>query len=508
MTRQEFHTVDVLRLEVENDPPPGAVRNTVPNPDGKLGGWGWLSPVEDTVVTGDPAHPNTLLMRTNVAQSGVYFTTEPIPAKAGATHTSMGFGRDSGVSTVGVSGRVDFLDAAGALISSTASTSVLTGTNVSASLLSQAIPAGTAYLQIRLALTRGGASALNASDSVNVEAVELYQGTAGELAVPTIENGWTDILGPTHEITVERVELDLGVLTASIRDASLDPSQADTIRTGKPIRLRIPGGGAVPGIGTLGELLFAGTIRNAQVSYDLAHPDANKRAQISLSAVDQAQPLANTTRPDGMAAVGELPAVFEGCGVPWNVNGNNGHTATTPVVVSRNENASAMDQVAITRDSNHAYAWFSREGVVNVWDAATLAASGPPVWGTPLDENAYNPGISMDYDTDRCINHVTLKYLRIDPVTGETEEVTYGPYTDDASRARWGTHAAEFTVHGITEDAATLAAYAAEILVANATPAVRINEVTVPINRLADITEWAVRDLYDLVTLTPPTGTP
>lgn len=490
MSRQQFVTADVLRLEVQGDPAPGTLTNLIPNPSGRFGAWGWLSPLANTAVrnlfTG-------LNIYTSVAQA-TYVETELLPLPTGATQVRGAFTRGAASNLIGLRGRAVFYDADGVQIGQTAQTALITADNASTQLAATGITGGAKFAKWRLDMYRSGGNPA-ANDSVSVTNVVLVAGTAAQVgvAILQLDDGWVDVLGPTHEIVVERAELDLGTLTATILDADLDPSQSGTIRKGKRVQL-------VAEIFGQTEELFTGEVLKATVAYDLTAAPA-KRARIQLTAVDQAQVLGNVKRPDGVAAIDELPFIFEGCGVAWNVNGSSGHALAAPVIVSRNENASAIDQVAITRDTALGYAWFDRFGVVQVWDSGDLDASG----GIPLTEADYNPDVSVDYDTERCINYVTVKYLRLDPSTGETEEVAYGPYTDEKSRRDFGTQAAEFTVHGITEDAATFETYAAAVLAANATPAVRINEATVPVLTEDDMDDWAVRDLYDLMEVSSAT---
>lgn len=228
-------------------------------------------------------------------------------------------------------------------------------------------------------------------------------------------------------------------------------------------------------------------------------PPNRKRARISLTAVDNGTPLAKVGRAEGVATIDELPYVLEGAGVPWNINGS-GAQIPGADVIAVNPNATALDQVAITRDSNLGHAWVDRLGVLQVWDAAEVSTD---VQAT-LDETAYSD-LSIDYDTDRCINHVTVKLVRTSPDTGETEELTFGPYLDQESINLWDVHAAEFTVQWADADPAAVEAYAEQILAANATPVVRINSITLPIRTTDDFTDTvgakrAILDLHDLVT--------
>lgn len=304
---------------------------------------------------------------------------------------------------------------------------------------------------------------------------------------------WLSILGSSHQLTIDRDELDVATLTANINDGALDPSQSSVLRPGRPLRVTAlsPAGKWEP--------LFTGAVRSASVVYNLRAREG-RQAQIELVATDAATDLANVGRSEGVATIGQLPYVLEGAGVPWNVNGS-GNQVGTAVVVSRNDNASALDQVGLTRDSTLGYAWVDRRNIVNAWDADQLGAT---IAGT-LSEARYTD-VAIDYDTDRVINEVTVKFLRLNPDTGESEEVTYGPYADAESRKTWGPHAATFTIQWEDENEAQIEAFAGAILAANATPVIRINSVTFPVRSTADLSvnageRLALLDLFDLVTV-------
>jgi hypothetical protein len=300
---------------------------------------------------------------------------------------------------------------------------------------------------------------------------------------------YLNVLGSANNIKVRREALNLGTLEAAIPDSALDPAQVTTIRPGRRVRLVTADGG---------EPLFTGKILNGKAVYDPAHPEPSKRVRVTMTAVDNVSPLAQQRRAGGVEHIAELPYVLEGCGVPWNVNGS-GDQVPTATVVALNTNATAIDQVAITRDNHLGHAWVDRRNVLQAWDAAELDATVAAV----LDESAYS-GIAIDYDTDRCINIVTVVFLR---ANGEdTEEITYGPYVDSESVRDWGEHSAEFRIQWAEEDVSAIEAYAAAILTANATPVVRVNSVRLPIRTLDDLAadvgqRRALLDLYDLVTV-------
>lgn len=300
---------------------------------------------------------------------------------------------------------------------------------------------------------------------------------------------YANILGSSVEIGIQRSELDVGTLQASIRDSELDPSVADTIRPGRKFRLSVHKD-------DVWEPVLLGTIANAKVTYDLANKDQSKRANIVLTATDYITDLANTSRTEGVTDIDELPHVLEGVSVPWNVNGNTGHVEDATVAYTA-DNASALDMVGVTRDTQRGFAWVSRQGILNVYDAAAMSNVA-----VSLDETIYNPDIDIDYDTDRCINEINIKALRI--VGDQTEEWSFGPYRNAVSIREWGSHSATFTVAappGAVLNDAYFASFVNGVFASNAVPQVRVNSLTIRIRSLADL-QYALLDLYDLVEVT------
>lgn len=311
-------------------------------------------------------------------------------------------------------------------------------------------------------------------------------GDPGVLVPVTYQN----ILGPTGRITIDRDDLNVGSMSVQLFDAILDPTQTDLIRPGKRIRLLAVDPDAVD----VPEVIFAGKTFTASVKYHLLEDDEHKRAEVTLVAVDPINSTAGVPRREGVATIDELPYVLEGAGVPWNVNGS-GNQVPTATVVAYNDNASALDQVAVTRDSVLGYAWVDRNGVMQAWDSATLDTTV----AAELDESTYTADIDIDFDLERIINSVTVRALRVIATSGATEEVVLGPYVDVDSFRQYGEHSAEFTVQGFdVTDTASIQAYADAILAANATPHLRVNSLVLPIASVADL-EKATLDLYDLV---------
>lgn len=293
---------------------------------------------------------------------------------------------------------------------------------------------------------------------------------------------YVNITGESKGVSLTRDALDVGTLTVEVVDASLDPAEADLIRPGRRCRLQ-----ALDSAGEWG-VIYTGRLTGAQVSYPLLNPEADGKANITVTAVDNVATLAAAERPDSVATIDELPYVLEGCGVPWNANGNTGQVGAATVRAT-SDGATAVDQVAMTRDSAHGFAWVDQLGILHAWDADEIDTT--PV--LTLDEDTYSD-VVIGFDTDACINECTVTVRSVDN-TGQTVE-TVSTYTDADSIAQWGRHRAEFTVLTPTNPAT----FAAEVLAANATPEIRISEVLLSV-RDADTIDLAHLDLFDAVTL-------
>ena len=480
----------VLALEIESAPPPNVVVNMIDNPSGAQGGFGWITPVSGSALIsandGWTGQRQGFKYSTNAVSGVEEFYSEPHAATAGRYVGASWVCPYTPYTQYRV--RVDFSNTVGYL--SSTPWQVFNGLNYDRAFFTPAlIPAGVLYVQIHFEIS-GSPAGTYPHNAAQVQSFGLYEVLLAEGATAaamtslpfTEATYWVNVMGPTHEIKINREELNVGMLSATILDATLDPAVGNTIRPGLKCRLRING---------LNEVIFTGKIVNAVVTYDLKQP-ASRQARISLTAADPIRQLANNKRSVGVATIADLPFVLEGCGVPWSVN-SNGDQVITAVQVSSNDSASAIDQVAITRDSVRGYAWMSRNGALIANDAAKM-----PTTNTLLDEHAYSD-IEVDFNTDECINSVAVKFLRYDSASGGTAEINYGPYNDDISINQWGAHTKTFTIQALTEVPANIAAFAAAILASNATPVIRVRSMLVPINSDLDLGR-ATLDLYSLVT--------
>lgn len=478
--RQQYDTIDRLLLEVQQPWP--NLPNLVPNPTGTVTVQGWTA-FNGTEVT---ATSTGLRIARTGAGTDYALVWGPLLAVPPGKYVRAIATRVSGAATRQVGLEVLAMQTPDAYTTGPPASAYTATDGATVTIPTFGLGADVNYLRPLLYVP-----ALTIGQAVTVTDVVLVYSDEADVdaATMTVEKPWQAITGSVRELTIERDELQVGVTTASLVGADLDPATVNLLRPGRGLR-------AAAYVDGEWERLTSGTILTAKTGYDLKTkgiPDA-KRSRIVVTAVDELSRLANTPRPSGVATLDELAYVLDGTGVPWNVNGNTGPIdPDTVTVVSTVEAASAVDQVAITRDTVRGYAWLDRHGVLQAWDAAELDATVVDV----LDEATYSEA-SVDFDSERCINTVTVKQLAVD-VDGATQENSYGPYVDSDSVREWGPRSAEFTVHGL--DVEDLDDYAAGILAAAATPAEKVNEVTLPLRTTAELEAHVLRDLYDLVTV-------
>jgi hypothetical protein len=493
MTAQEFAVVDVLRLQVQEGWPD--LPNQILNPSGEGGAWGWETFLggPDATLRASATHDylelkilaDTVGARATWATSiaevvavgqqvrafmDILFLTG-LPDGEWSVNFATGPAEDPDAVNLGTVAFPDPLAVGDYELPPTD------------------IPVGTKVIYLNFYT---GLGTTTANDLIRWRDTWLIYGDAADVVAsdPLTEPPWVDVLGSAASIEVERDELNVSTLTATLFDATLDPASTDLIRPGKRCKVEA----LVSGVW---EPLFTGKLDNPSSAYEVRDPNRSdlRRVQIKLIASDAAADLANEPRPLGVSTLAELPYVLLGTGVPFNVNGSTDAIAPESViVVANNEQASALDQVAITRDSVLGFAWVDRAGVLQAWDRGELPA------GVTLeaDEGAYSD-VDIDFDVDRTFNTIRVKLQRINPGTLETEEVEFGPYVDQAARRQWRAREATFTVQGMDET--LIPAYAAEILALNANPVKRINSLSIPVRTVAEIETYALLDPYDLVSL-------
>lgn len=496
--------IEALRLEVAVRHPAGTIYNRLSNPSGELGAFGWSTPVTNSYMVGSST-ANTpgdkgiagakLIYRSSGAGTQVAYS-EPVRVVPGQYVSAQwqapyvdGFHRAT----------VEALDAAGAVLGSSATTGYLSGSQTATPRTTPyLLPAGTVTARVRVnhySTTSAGTPAVGKILQLRRVMLATAPTSAELTANPYLEGvDWHDLLGPTASIEWTRGDLNLGTFSATILDSSYDPARSGVIRPGQKIRLRVATADAFGNVAY--ESLFSGTVDDTPVTYvqRKGRGEAGpKSTRITITATDAIKTLAGTGRAGGVSKISELPQLLEGIGVPFEVNGSSGQVPAAQIV-SVNDNASALDQIAVARDSSGGYAFVNRNNVLTARDPEHM----PTVPAGVIDERAYS-SIDASFNTSECINSVTIKWLRNSG--SQAEEVTYGPYVAQASVDEWGLRPATFTMHGV-ENPTAIAARGAAILAANAQPRRRINSVRLPIRYVEDLTPGkALLDIYDLVRL-------
>lgn len=506
--RMLFDVVDGLRLEVERALGPGEFNNLAQNPSGEFGGWGWVTPLANSALSAPDITvpllslnlgPAFLYRKTTSGASYLY--TEALPMAAGEWVAAVWESPYTNVEVFGDTAayyraRFQFLDSAGAVLSSSAQTALTTPDTLTqhATATYQA-PASTVAVRLRFDFyTSGGANPTGAHVHRWIRTTVATAATAAALAGldyadPYVYEDVTGVAGGTLQLTTEG--LSVGALSGNLYDTALDPATSDTIRPGRRVRLSYLDG-------SQWRPLHHGKMFAPEVEYQVKDPQvaaSTKAARIGFTSTDAVAVLAGQQEDRAVGTVDELPFLLEGKGVPWNVNGS-GAQITTASVLATTDGASVVDQVAIVRDTALGYAWVDRYGVLQVWDNDTI---GTTVFGTDVDEDAYSEA-KIGWDTANVINEVMVTVVRTKG-NGETVETIFGPYRDDASCDEWGVYPAEYRIvwDGVSVQESQAATLAAAVLTANATPSRRITSVQIPIRTAAERATWCALGVYALV---------
>lgn len=521
---QLFRTTDVLSLAIEDDwvgPP-----NLVPNPTGLFGGFGWLGvqAVDESTLrlTGDlPDGPTTVHAETVPLPLPPGVPVEDVEVRIGATILAT----DGNVSLEAV-----YYDAAGVdLGHSPASVGTGLGYRETGSSLTGLPTAAWLALRISLDVPGGGGAGTVAVDFTGAIAVA---GTFDDIigAVLEVEPPYLELLHVATSVATERIPMDVATLNVSLvidPDAPLrihdggpllpvvDP---DKIRKGKQVRLRAIVSDEAPvddvtGLAFPTEFLYRGWVNDISTLYDVASKPRTI-AKVTFAAVDVLTVLAGVTSPNGAELESLVALVLADAGVPYDVESATGPgpiESIPPVPVAITPEATAVDQVVITRDTNMAYAWVTAAGVLRFRTAFTLG----DVVAAVMNEDFYNGGGPViGYELTDVVNSLTVRFRYID--TGATVEQTLGPFEDlDSIRELGGRIPKEVTIQGVYEDwlppdptvvadleASNLGIYARSVLAANSTTSKRITAVTAAVASLEDLAAAGPvhRDLYELVT--------
>jgi hypothetical protein len=315
---------------------------------------------------------------------------------------------------------------------------------------------------------------------------------------PTFRN----VFDTSSTLTIERHAMDSSSIELVSGDPTLDPAVSTVIRKGA----RVEGWIAInndPSHEWNLDRLFTAKVEGVSAEY----PTHNgKPAPITtITMTDGMADLAATPRSGGYAALENLPNVLEGGIVPWNVTGQTGQSGYPNTPDWINENASALDQVAITRDTHHAYAWLDRWGVFNVHDDGIDGTIDTYTRSFDVDDSNFSATAIPTLSTDDVINTIMITALR--QIGDQTEEWKYGPFEDRASINVYGDRLAPFTLGvpaGEVVDATYWDAFVAEVFARNATPRKGYQVLPFSIDNRYNDLPFATVDLGDLLNVTSP----
>lgn len=267
-----------------------------------------------------------------------------------------------------------FLNASGGVISTTWTAFTPTISNVNQAsgdstfikLPSMVAPALTSRVRMEIEWARTTAQTVNVDEFYYGDWFAFYGAglmigaSVGEVeGLPsTVAKKYRNLLSPASEISVKKGELEVGILSAFIHDATVDPALDPTMKIGAEVRLRAKVNGVF-------ENVFVGKVQSLKTTYSL-----QGRPQIELMGVDAIADLVKQQRVQGVSTIPEVGALLANVDVPWMVNGVGQYTGTP--TYSYTKDASLLEHITITRDTQKGYAWVDNNGIFRIYDAAKM----------------------------------------------------------------------------------------------------------------------------------------
>lgn len=256
--------------------------------------------------------------------------------------------------------------------------------------------------------------------------------------------------------------------------------------------------GTVSASGTL----YTGFIRDAVTEYDEQRkitPIDDKR-RIIVRASDIAAELSSTKYADGVSSVPNLAyTLMQARLAPYVVN-NLDYATGTPTVVIKDANASVMDQIIWTRDSNPGtHAWICTRGQICIKEAAYLPST-PKYAYTDTDNVSYTE-IDMSWSSEHIINSVVVVWNKYNSASGETEQITYGPFQDPESIFDYGVRESTFEIIGASVSSATAQTLANTVLVANANPERTVRSIDTAVLDISDVVRAVNIELAEVLSV-------
>jgi hypothetical protein len=454
-----------LVLEVDTSGP----RNMLRNPSGQLGTYGLtsLDPATATVISrrgpvNDGATDDGWRFQVTTPRFA-RLRTAPFPVQAGTyVHFSVTASSDStGGLTTTLYQSLSFFDALGQELQPVVGGAGGIGGSPVLRTMRALTPAGAV-------MARGAIETDQASTArTNLAGMYVRTGMAAADAVaPYVPANWVNILGKTSKIETEQgntlngVEDDLtpGTLLARIKDSSIDPTTATTLRRGRPVRLvAIVGSDRVP--------VWSGNVEYADVDYEDTK-EGTSQASIVLAATDDATTLADTPCPILMG--GTFPKALNWAATAAGMAVWDG-SMTDPgvgVQVARDDSAKAADWLRRACNTYGGYAWLdSSNRLTSALVSYLTQVPSVTFSDRKADADAlYYTGIGLNSGTRSLTNTLDVKRFNLDEVEDDGAK-TYGPYVASGSVAEFGRSAATVEVVG-----GSPSAHATAILPVYATP--------------------------------------
>lgn len=327
-----------------------------------------------------------------------------------------------------------------------------------------------------------------------------------------------DLFRTSQSLETQRGDLDAGTATLTTTDPAYDVLQG-TVELPKGSRATLIAYRNNLVHPTNAELLGTFSVVDSRTSYPLRNGSPYPLTVVDLQ--DAMSKLAAAPRPNGYYEITRLPEVLEGAGVPWDV-GNRNHSYGTEPADTQNESATALDQVALTRDAHPGvYAYIDRFGVLNVHQDGPEGTLDDRTREFDFNESHFNADAVPAVSSEDVINTVMIKAQGAIPVLDSEDiysEATFGPYVDQASVDEFGARKEEFEIVVPYDDAVAglitteyLRPFAEEILSRNSQPYLKFEDlsfgVTDSLTSGRNITIYqSTVDVADLVYLTSPTA--
>lgn len=303
-----------------------------------------------------------------------------------------------------------------------------------------------------------------------------------------LEAAWINVFNNTTTITIDREPMEPGVLTAVVKDATIDPSANVAVRPDAKVRLRVKklDGTWVP--------LYIGTLDDIIVDYPQGTP------RISIRAIDNHRVLFNERDAfGGVSTINALNTFMVGSDVPWVLQASDSATATKTNALNV-KGINRGEQIILTRDTTRGYAFISKEDklVVRAPEYVFPASANQILFSDKVytanpNWQTYTMGTRLNFNGDDVINSVTVTQHSI--VNGADVETKTGPVTNGTSINEWGLHTYEAEINAGIDPTV----YANTINTAHASPGVQMQSLRFPVLDNRDYGHAIDLELCDIV---------